>query len=227
MKKINMEQWGAATGYLSIAIGIAAMSFERGAPAANAGPEKAIAYIRKFQGELLAQSLLFVIGICVSICFYTSLRSFLRRAEGEAGSLSSLAFASGCLSAGLQMTFQSMQIGMAMIVDFDPSTAAALGLLGYAVSVVAYAPYALMLAAVAVLSFRRKAFPSWLGVVSAIAAAANFIMLFGIVAKDGILTPGAPLTYAAYALYPIWLLSATTLMIRGLGKREANFKAPA
>jgi len=45
-------------------------------------------------------------------------------------------------------------------------------------------------------------------------------MLVGIVAKDSVFTPGGALTYAAYALLPIWLVSTATSMIRGLGKQE-------
>ena len=36
MNKTNWERWGAASGYLVLALGIAAAAFERGAPPANA-----------------------------------------------------------------------------------------------------------------------------------------------------------------------------------------------
>ncbi len=220
MKQIHREQWGAAAGYLNVAIGIAAVLFERGAPPANAGSGELIAYIGRYRSELLTQSLLFVIGACVFLWFFSSLRSYLRRAEGEGGTLSTLVFGAGCVYAGLQMTLQCFQITMAMTVAAEPHAAAVLGVLGYAVSVVAYAPFALMLTAVAILSFGRKAFPTWLGIISAVAAAVNFLMLVGIVVKDSVFTPGGALTYAAYALLPIWLVSTATSMIRGLGRQE-------
>ena len=222
MKTTNGMKWGAATGFLSVAVGMAAVAFERGAPGANAGSEEAIAYIRQYQGELLAQSLVFIIGACVSLCFFSSLRSYLRRAEGGAGSLSGLAFGAGCVYAGLQLTLQGFQIAMAMTVGAEPSGAAVLSALGWAMSVVAYAPLALMLASVAALSLRRKAFPVWLGILSAVAAAANLLMLCGILVKDGPLAPGGALTYAAYALLPIWLVATAAMMIRGIGKQGAN-----
>jgi len=65
-------------------------------------------------------------------------------------------FGAGCVYAGLQMTLQCFQITMAMTVAAEPHVAAVLGVLGYAVSVVAYAPFALMLTAVAILSFGEK-----------------------------------------------------------------------
>lgn len=219
MKRINGEQWGAAAGFLSLAVGSVAMSFERGAPGVGAAAETMIAYLGRYRTELLVQSLLLVIAVCLSIPFHACLRSYLRRAEGGNGTVSTLAFTAACLNAGLQLTFQGVQVAMVTAVDSVPSMAAALGILGWTLSVVAYAPFALMLAAVALLSLRKKAFPVWLGILSAAAAAANVLMLFGIVARDGILAPGGVLTYAAYAFAPVWFVSAAILLFRRLRTR--------
>jgi hypothetical protein len=201
-------------GFVSVAIGMAGVMLERGAPPVNAGSGELIAFIHAYRGELLAQSLLYILGGCFSLWFFSALRAFLKRAESDAGALSSLVFGAGCVWVGLQMTLQSFQITMAMAVDAEPAVAAVFGILGYAISVVAYAPLAVMCAGVAILSFRQRAFPTWLGIVAAVTAAVNFLMLLGIVMKDSIFTPGGVLTYAAYALLPIWLVSTATSMIR-------------
>ena len=83
---------------------------------------------------------------------------------------------------------------------------------------------AVTLAAVAVVSLRTGVLPSWLGWLSALTAAANLVMSLGIVVDSGPLVPGDALTYALYALMPIWLAAVTTVMVVRLG-RPASTRA--
>jgi len=76
-RTLNWNRWGAASGYLAFALGIAAAGFERGAPPANAPVEQALAYFVKYRTQLLTQSLLFVLSAGVLLWFIGSLRSFL------------------------------------------------------------------------------------------------------------------------------------------------------
>jgi hypothetical protein len=165
MKKTNWERWGAATGYLVFALGVAAAAFERGAPPANAPIEQTLAFLAAYRSELRAQSLLFVLSASVYLWFFGSLRSFLLRAEGEEGRLSTVAFGASVIWAGLQMVFQSAQVALAMgsSGEVEPALAALISDLTYALSVIAYVPMAIMLTAVAVVSLRTGAFPVWLG----------------------------------------------------------------
>jgi hypothetical protein len=220
MNKTNWARWEAATGYLVLALGLAAAAFERGAPPANAPVEEALAYFAAYRSEMLAQSLLFVLSAGLYLWFFGSLRSFLLRAEGGAGGLSTVAFGAGVTWAGLQMVLQSAQVALAMGVngDAEPALAGMMGDLTYSLSVVAYVPMAIMLAAVAVVSLRTRAFPAWLGWLSASIAAANLFMSFGIVVDTGLLVPGGGLTYVLYALMTVWLVAVTTVMVVRLGK---------
>jgi hypothetical protein len=99
-----------------------------------------------------------------------------------------------------------------------------LGDLAYVLSVIAYVPMAVLLAAVAVVSLRAGVFPAWLGWLSALVAVANLVMSLGIVMDSGPLVPSGALTYVLYALMPIWLVVVTTVMVVGLGK-PANDRA--
>jgi len=84
---------------------------------------------------------------------------------------------------------------------------------------VANLPLAVMLVAVAVVSFRARAFPAWLGWLSVVAAAAQLAPVFGIVLDGGPLAAdGWIAVYGPYPLYVIWLASATTAMVRRIGK---------
>lgn len=228
MTKTNWERWAATTGYLVLALGLAAASFERGAPPADASGAESLAYFVTYRRELLAQSLLFVLSSGVYLWFFGSLRSFLQRAEGGDGRVSMIVFGAGVVWAGLQMVFQSGQIAVAMGgSDLTPALAVLLGDLTYALSVVAYVPLAIMLTGVAAVSLRYGAFPAWLGWLSALNAAANLLMSSGIVAESGLLVPGGVLTYVLYALMPLWLASVTTVMVRRLGRPAGNHSIAA
>jgi hypothetical protein len=220
MNDKNWERWGAATGYLVFVLGIAGAAFERGAPPANAPVEETLAFFAIYRTELLTQSLLFVFSAGLYLWFFGSLRSFLFRAEAKTGTLSLIAFGTGIIWAGLQMVFQSFQVALAMGSggEIEPSLAALISDLTYALSVIAYVPMSVMLAAVAVLVFQTKAFPAWLGWLSAIAAVINLLLSLGIVADSGPFVPGGILTYVIYLLTAVWLFATTTVMFVRFGK---------
>jgi len=212
---LKWNRWGAATGYLAVALGLAAASFERGAPPANAPVEQSLAYFIRYRTELLAQSLLFVLSAGVLLWFIGCLRSFLQKAEQGSGRLSSVAFGAGILWAGLQFVLQGAQVALAMGANSDlPATLAGMmGDLTYALSVIAYVPMGIMLLAVAVVTWRFKAFPAWLGWLSAAGGVVNLLMSAGIVAGGGLLVPGGALTYVLYLLQAVWQVAVPTVMI--------------
>jgi len=176
--------------------------------------EQSLAYFIRYRTELLAQSLLFVLSAGVLLWFIGCLRSFLQKAEQGSGRLSSVAFGAGILWAGLQFVLQGAQVALAMGANSDlPATLAGMmGDLTYALSVIAYVPMGIMLLAVAVVTWRFKAFPAWLGWLSAAGAAVNLLMSAGIVA-GGLLVPGGALTYVLYLLQAVWQVAVPTVMI--------------
>jgi hypothetical protein len=227
MNDKNWERWGAATGYLVFVLGIAGAAFERGAPPANAPVEETLAFLAKYRAELLAQSLLFVLSAGVYLWFFGSLRSFLSRAEGGNGRLSTVAFGAGVIWAGLQMVLQSVQVALAMGSggDIEPSLAGMMSDLTYALSVIAYIPMAIMLAAVAVVAFQTRVFPAWLRWLTAVAATINLSLSLGIVVDSGPFVPGGILTYVIYLLTAVWVLAVTTVMVVRLGKPASAWLA--
>ncbi|HYF76426.1 MAG TPA: hypothetical protein VD973_04815 [Symbiobacteriaceae bacterium] len=209
------ERWHAATGYLVIALGLAAAAFERGAPPATAPAAEALAFSIQYRSELLTQSLLFVLSAGACLWFFGSLRGYLQRADGP---LSTVAYGAGIIWAGLQMVFQSGQVALALgaAPGVDPAVIGLFTDLTYALSVIAYVPLAVMLAAVAVTALSTGAFPAWLGWLSAVAAAGNLAMSFGIITESGPLVPGGPLTYVLYLLMALWPAAVTTVMVMRL-----------
>jgi hypothetical protein len=110
------------------------------------------------------------------------------RAEG-AGRLSAVAFGAGVASTVITVVALAFQIGLAMASggQVQPALVGTMGVL----FTVANVPLAVMLIAVAVVSFRNKAFPAWLGWLAA---------------------------DLPYPLYVVWLAAATTVMVTRLGR---------
>lgn len=223
MNTARRERWSAASGYLVFALGIAGMAFERGAPPASAPAAEALAFFVRYRSELLAQSLVFVLSAGVYLWFFGEVRSYLARAERTPAGLSTVAFGAGVVWASLQMVMQSMQVALALSAgDLGPALAGAIGDMTYAVSVIAYVPLAVALAAVAAVSLPTGALPRWLGWYTLVFAVANLAMSLGIVVESGPLVPGGALTYVLYLMLPVWLLSVTTVMVVRAGRRGAG-----
>jgi hypothetical protein len=101
---------------------------------------------------------------------------------------------------------------MAAGVELEPSLAAFVSDLTYALSVIAFVPLAVLLTAMAVVGVRTRAFPAWLNGLTALVAAANLVMSMGLIVDSGPFVPGGSLTYVLYLLMVIWLLATTTVM---------------
>ena len=176
-----------------------------------------IAFWSTYPRELLAQSVPFVLSAGAYLWFFGSLRSVLMRAEGGTGTLSTIAFGAGIVSAGLQMILQCFQAALAVAASgmLERGVVALFGNLMSSLSVIAYVPLGVMLAAVAAVSFMYRAFPPWLAWFSLAASLAHFVMTLGLIVENGPLVPGQVTTYALYAVALLWLIAFTTIMVFG------------
>ena len=212
---MNSGRWAAVSGYVVVLFGVAGAAFERGGPPLNAPVDQTIAFFSTYRSELLAQSLMFIWSAGAYLWFFGALRAFLLEAEGRPGVLSTIAFGAGIVSTGIQMVFQGLQVALAVASNnpVEPTLAALFGYATLALSVIGYVPVGIMLAAVAVVSLRDRAFPAWLGWFSAFAAVAHMVMSIGLVVDRGPLVPGGTLTYGLYAIALLWLVATTTVMV--------------
>jgi hypothetical protein len=217
MNETRAERWGAASGFAVLLAGAAAVVFERGPVSASDPGSEIAGYFAANQAALRAQGLLFLIGAGFFLWFLGSLRSFLIRAEAGTGRLSTVALAAGVASTMLTVVALAFQVGLAAAANGEAQPAL-VGIMG-ALFTVANLPLAVMLIAVAVLSFRTGAFPAWLGWLSILAAAAQLLPTFGIVLDGGpMAVDGWLAAYLPYPLYVVWLASATVAMLRRIGK---------
>ncbi len=227
MNETRWQRWAAASGFVALAFGAAAVALERPWPSTS-DPDGFPAFLAANRGAILAQSMLFVISAGVFMWFLGSLRSFLIEAEGATGRLSTLAFAAGMIGYGLKVVGQAPQITLTLpsAAGMAPGSAAVLTDLGWVMLIVANIPLAVMFFAVAVVSLRTRVFPVWLGWLAVLAGAAAALLSFAVVDPSG---PLAPQGWASYLLYPasiVWLVPAATVMIRRIGRRPAATTRP-
>jgi hypothetical protein len=158
-----------------------------------------------------------LIGAGIFLWYVGSLRAFLARAEGRTGDLSAVVFGAGVAWTAVGVAAQASQIGLAMgsTSEVPPAVVGTM----MALFIGANLLLAVMLIAVAAVSFQTQAFPAWLAWLSVATAAANLIPLLGIVVKSGPLAPNGWITaYAPYPVFVVWLVSATIMMLRRIGK---------
>jgi hypothetical protein len=181
MNDRTWERYGAASGFAMVVLGAAATAFER-------APVTAADFAAN-RTALQTQSMLFLASAAVSLWFLGSLRTYLLRAEGGTGRLSTVAFGAGVAWVALNMLAQSFQVGVAG----DPQGDAPVALLKTMIAVftVANLPLAVVLVAVAVVSLRHHAFPRWLGAISVVAAVAQALLWSATVVQSGPLGPPA------------------------------------
>jgi hypothetical protein len=190
--------------------------FERGPVTPNDAAATVIAHFTDNRDAILAQRMLFLLRGAIYLWFISSLRTFLLRAEGGSGRVSTVAFGSGVTWVAINMVAQAFQVGLAMA----PAAGAPPALIGTmnTVFTIAALPLAVMLTAVAMNSLRHHAAPTRLGWIAAAAAGSQPVLWLGTIAENGPLAADGWLTYALYAVFVIWLLPATVVMIRQAGQ---------
>jgi hypothetical protein len=216
MSEMTQDRWGALSGFAALAVGAAAVVFERGAPPVGASDVEEAAFHGAHVQALLMQSLLFLISAALLLWFVGCLRTHLTAAEGGSGRYAGLVFGAGVGYVALSLTAQAGQIALAQVAGAaaTPQLVAAVGSLTWALFTVAAVPAAVMLAAFAVLTARSPAMPGWLGWVAAAAGAAQLGLLAGVVVTTGPLAPGGWYTFAPYPLFVVWLAATAAVMLR-------------
>ncbi|MHB1876546.1 MAG: hypothetical protein ACYCPF_17020 [Streptosporangiaceae bacterium] len=220
MDETRWERWGAASGFAAAIFGAAATMFERGPLLASDTPAAVLGHLTSNQSPMLMQSMLFLVGGALYLWYLGSLRAFLTRAEGGTGRLAAIAFGAGVVWVGINMVAQAFQAGLVA----NPRAGAPAALIGTmnAIFTIAALPLAIMMAAVAVVSLRHRAFPAWLGWIAAATAVSQFLLWLGTAASAGPLAPNGWLSYALYPVFVIWLIPATIIMIRRAGRPSSS-----
>ena len=186
MTGTRFEKLSAATGYAALLCGIGAVALERPWPSTT-NPAALPVVLADNHAAILGQSLLFLLSAGFFLWFLGSLRSYLLAREAGTGRVTMIAFTAGMIGYGLTIVGQAPQITLTLPAQasVDPALAALLTDLGYVMLLVANIPLAVMFTAIAVVSLRNAAFPTWLGWIAAVAAVAALVLPFAVVDPPG------------------------------------------
>ena len=219
----RFERLSAATGYAALLCGMGAVALERPWPGTS-NPEAFPVFLADNHAAILGQSMLFLLSAGFFLWFLGSLRDYLLPREPGTGRVTMIAFTAGMTGYGLIIVGQAPQITLTLPAQasLDPALAALLTDLGYVMLLVANIPLAVMYGAIAVVSLRHGAFPTWLGWIAAVAAVAALALPFAVVDPTGPLAPQGWLSYLLYLTPIVWLIPATTLMTRRIGRPDPD-----
>jgi hypothetical protein len=223
----RFEKLSAATGYAALLCGMGAVALERPWPSTSS-PAALPMFLTDNRAAILGQSLLFLISAAFFLWFLGSLRGYLLPREPGTGRVTMIAFTAGMIGYGLIIVGQAPQITLTLPAQasMDPALAALLTDLGYVMLLVANIPLAVMFTAIAVVSLRHGAFPTWLGWIAALAALAALVLPFAVVDPTGPLAPQGWLSYLLYLTPIVWLIPATTVMIARIGQQDPGRDRP-
>jgi hypothetical protein len=191
-------------------------------------PGRAVVYYAANSSALRVQVLLTGLAGVLFLWWLGSLRVHLRRAEGDPGRLSAVAFGGGIAAAATASLGALSLLASTRTAAMGPSAQTltrtfafpagavllhALRLDSYAVSWFALAP---MLAAVAVVSARSGAFPRWHLNATYVLTVLALGTALSVLIDTGPFAPGGIYTLILFGLFVLWLAATSWLMMRAL-----------
>jgi Domain of unknown function (DUF4386) len=175
------QRWAALSGIVFVVLMLTGAYFVTDVPEADASTQEIAAYLDD-SGNLtrnIVGAYIWVLGGLAFLGFVAGLRSVLRRAEGDPGTLSNLVFGAGVVFTAVWSVSAAALAAVAYSVEFsdapvnDPDVVRVLPQLGSLLLLLGggFAGILLVLAT-SVLAFRTRVFPrwfAWLGILVAIA----------------------------------------------------------
>jgi hypothetical protein len=141
-----------------------------------------------YEDQLLAQAILFGLASGLLLVFVGGLRAFLARAEGQDARLAPVVLAAGAVAAGLVLLQAAIVVALTALRGNEVGVhaqgsawaARALFYLEGAVGDMVLFPFAVFLAAAAVVLLRTRVLPGWLGWVGAALASLVGVLAVGL-----------------------------------------------
>jgi len=219
MDNRRWERLAAATGIVFVGLQLATIPLMGDTPDFDAKIGTIRDYLVDDGGKLLLAVTLNALSAFFFIWFLGSLRSVLRVAEGGQGRLSAVAFGGGLVTIALAV---AGSVPITALAWEDTAKVAEPGLLRVAwnLNILAFVPLGAtgtaFVLAVAVLIFRTRLFPMWVGLVGVVTAAVGLIGVFALAADDYD-TPLAFFGFLAFVLTMLFILIVSVYMVIRLG----------
>ena len=166
-------------------------------PGADESGEKVIALISENESKQMLGAILGTVAAILFLFFNGSVRSTLRAAEGDEGTLSAVAFAGGIVAATGMLIFSGIAFTLAEgVSDFEPGAAQALNALNANFFFPLAGGIATFQLATGLAAIRTGALPSWLAWTS---------LLIGVLMVT-------PLGFFAFLAGVVWVLVASVVL---------------
>lgn len=169
----------------------------------------------QYRSEELVSALLGGIGWMLFLWFLSSLRGWLKRAEGSEGRLSNIAFGAGTTLVVLALMGNIITATLAFGAR---ATVAPLALdlanLAKITFVFSALPAGAMLLAIALISIRTSGVPRWLGGAAGIISAGTLVAIGGIFATEGPLVPTGTYSCWLFSAFLLWLAITSITVAR-------------
>lgn len=215
---MTQERWeriGAGSGIVAVGLMLASAFVVPQPPRIDAPIEEVGRYLAVNRTGLLTQAFLLGLAFVAMLWFLGSLRATLRRAEGEPGRLSAVAFGAGLLVAGAglvgglmntELAYRANQVG-------DPALARGLYDLGYLAFTFVWFPIAALVAATSVIALRTRVLPRSWGLAGGLYAAAGIFGGAGFYYESGAFAPGGSYSFALFLGFAAWTLATSAMLI--------------
>jgi hypothetical protein len=226
----RIRQWDrlcACLGAVFVALQLGLGAVLGGAPAIDAPPAEIRSYLVDDGANVLLAATMGTLSAFFFIVFLGTVRTFLRTAEGSAGSLSTVVFGAGLVTIALATAASLPTVALAWddtAALADPALVrAAWNLNTLALVPIGSSAGAFCLAA-AVLILRTRVMPAWVGWIGALAGVVSVIATFFLLADDPDSPLGTPANLGGFLLAMLFILLLSTFMTIRLGKTEGGTK---
>jgi hypothetical protein len=188
------------TGAVFVLLFVASFIVVGEAPSADDPVDEIVSFYTESDTEVTIGSLLGALGAVLFLFFVSTLRSYLRTAEGGTGWLSNVAFAGGIVASVGMLIFAGLGFTLADSSDaLDPAATQAINALSFDLFFPAAGGILTLLVASGLLSIRTGALPRWLGWAALVIAVAIF----------------TPVGFVAFLASVAWVLVVSIVLVRG------------
>lgn len=213
------EQAGAMTGLVFVALAIVGAVLVGTIPKPTDSTSSIASFIVDHRTGLITQSVLFGAASAFFLWWGGTLRSVLRRGEGETGRLSTIAFG-GAVATSVGMLVPTI---LGTELAFSAAASADLGvvrvlydLMNLSIVFISL-PAAVVIGAASLAVLRTGVLSRWIGALGFLAAGANLATIATLYYTTGAFAPGDTYTqFVPLAAASVWILAATAGMIQRL-----------
>ena len=216
MGKWSADRLAATSGFVFVALSVAAFAVVPSPPSLGSPTAKTAAYYVEHHRGGLVQAVLFGLAVIAFLWFVGSVSAVLREA-GEAR-LATVALGGGIAAAGLSLLGTTIEAALFERVALEsPSLVNGLHVVAVTASTLIGLAAATLAFATAIAVWRSRALPAWYAIASAVG---GVIFLFGggALTFSGFYSPEGAYTAIGTLVFLLWVLITTVELVRHLGR---------